>query len=309
LIYLLPNIFPKYTARKAYQGRQRVVNAFKEYFQITPTLEKTSALTMCRWNSYMVENDIGMDAMARVEGSLAFGLLVNSVPTTFWTIFEIYKRPELLRELRQEVAENALHIEATGSQKLHIIDLSSIRKRCPHLVSTFQETLRLRMKGSLVRMIMKDTLLDPQNANPKDQYLLKEGSLLQVTAGHFNQSPEYWGSDALNFNSKRFMELTNTSKARQGFLAFGTAPNTCPGRQFASGEILSLVAMLILRYDIAPVGEEWIEPEVNTTSLSAAVMPPKGRIMVKVKARDEFKGREWQFRVGEDNGRFNLIIG
>jgi cytochrome P450 len=257
----------------------------------------------------MVENDIGIDAMARVEAVLAFGLLVNSVPTTFWTMFEIYRRPELLQDLRQEVAQNALHIETSDSKTTHVIDLDSIRKLCPHLVSTFQETLRLRMKGSLVRMIMKDTLLDPQNPDIKEQYLLKEGSLLQVTAGHFNQSAEFWGSDVLTFNSRRFMQLKNTSKARQGFLAFGTAPNTCPGRQFASGEILSLVAMLILRYDITPVGGEWIEPEINTTSLSAAVMPPKGQFMVEAKDSGQYKGCEWKFRVGEGNGRFNLIIG
>lgn len=301
LMYLMANVLPQYTAKQGYYGRQRVIEGFAEYFKIKPTAENSSSLMELRWNNYMEDNNIGFDTMCRVEGALAFGLVVNSVPTTFWNIFEIYSRPELLQELRLEIRNNAIHVEEQGEKKVHIVDLADIRRKCPHLVSTFQETLRLRMKGSLVRMVIKDTLLD-------DQTLLKKGSLLQITAGHFNQSIEHWGPDALKFNSRRFMELKNISKARQGFLAFGTAPNTCPGRQFASGEILSLVAMLILRFDIEPASSKWIEPEVNTTSLSAAVMPPQGEFMTKIYPRKEYNGCEWDFRVA-GKGNFGLIIG
>jgi cytochrome P450 len=281
------------------------VEAFKEYFAIPPTLDTSSAVMNSRWDSYMVKNNIGMDAMARIEGSLAFGLLDNSVPTTFWFVYEIFKRPELLAELRNEVSANALHTDNVDGNIKHIIDLADLRQSCPHLVSTFQETLRLRMKGSIVRMVTKDTLIDAQK---DQQYLLRNRTLVQITAGHFNQSSELWGDDSLQFNSRRFMELQNTSKSRQGFLAFGTAPNTCPGRHFATGEIMCLVAMLILRFDLEPDGG-WVEPELNKTSVAAAVMPPKHGIMVKAIPRKEFEGCEWDYRVSEGKSRFNLIIG
>jgi cytochrome P450 len=305
LIYLLADVLPQYTARKGYKGREKVVDAFKEYFSITPTLDTTSAIMASRWDSYMVKNYIGIEAMARIEGSLAFGLLDNSVPTTFWFVYEIFKRPELLSELRSEVSANALHIEDVDGSLKHIIDLADLRQNCPHLVSTFQETLRMRMKGSIVRMVTKDTLVEAQK---DQQYLLKDGNLLQISAGHFNQSSELWGDDGLQFNSRRFMQLQNTSKARQGFLAFGTAPNTCPGRHFATGEIMCLVAMLILRFDLKPK-EGWLEPDLNKTSVAAAVMPPKHGIMVNAIPREEFEGCDWDYRVSESRSRFNLIIG
>jgi len=297
----MPGILPSIIAKEPYEARERLVQGFINYYN-NGGHKDSSAMTVARHQT-MVEGGLNLEDMSRSEAAMAFGLLGNSVPSTFFLLFELCSRPTVADEIRQELLKNAVTVQKQDGKSTHVVDLALIREKCHHFVSAFQEMLRLRMLSPNTRQISREVLLD-------NKYLLKKGSLVQMPPAYYNRSEAFWGSTVLEFDSKRFLTKESGSGGRtRGFIAFGSTPHICPGRHFAAGEICALAAMLLLRFDIEPVGGKWYEPELNAMALTASVPPPKDPYMVKVTPRAEFTGVEWDFKVTAGKSKFGLIIG
>jgi hypothetical protein len=288
---------PRFTAPKAYQGRERLVKSFISYYESGG--QKGGEYAFGRWK---VQHDAGMstETIARLEATSGLGLLANSAPTSFWTVFDIYSRPELLIMIREEVRQNALHVDASSG--LHILDLTGIGNGCNLLLSAFQETLRLRAHGPTTRMVTEDLMLN-------GQYLIKAGSILQMPSVLLNRNDSVWKEKPGEFIPERFQSDKHYSKKLSAFLSFGTTPRMCPGRHFATAKILALAAMLVLRYDLTPETGRWITPELNPHAMGATVNPPLDQCRVQVTQRSEYKQTTWAFRVTDGKGRFSLITG
>jgi cytochrome P450 len=56
------------------------------------------------------------------------------------------------------------------------------------------------------------------------------------------------------------------------FRVFGGGKTLCPGRHFATNEVLAVVAMFIVRLDMTPVGGEWKFLTIANTNVAAVVM-------------------------------------
>ena len=264
-------------------------------------------MTIARWQT---QHDAGAttETIARMEVANSIGVLSNTVPSTFWTIFDICSRDGLLEDIREELKSKALVIDP--ETKEHIVDLGLIRDHCPLLVSAFQEVLRFRGSGAPTRFVYEDVMLD-------DRYLLKAGSVLQILAPAVNKEERIWGTSAQQFDPSRFHSITTKEKdpttvekpRPTSFMSFGASPNMCLGRHFAAGEILALTAMLILRYDIKPISGKWWTPKLNRGAIAASVSPPGEAYPVRVSARNEYASASWSFKVTEGKGKFSLIVG
>ena len=190
------------------------------------------------------------------------------------------------------------------SNATRTIDLADIKDQCPLLLSTFQEVLRLRSYGAVTRVVEQDTVLD-------DQYLLKAGGVLQMPSRCINRETSTWGMNSSEFDPFRFISNGEGKRSNlaSGFVSFGTSPKICPGRHFATGEILAAVAMLLVRYDMTTRNGHWIPPKRNRSAIAATISPPKEAFPVKVSVREAFRGLEWAFTVTEGKGKFPLITG
>lgn len=291
------DIAPWLIARKAWKGREHLARDFIQYYRDNGHL-RSSQLAYTRWKS---QHDAGatLEDIARLEVVMGLGILSNTVPTSFWAIFDIFSRPKLLEEVRDEICRNALSI---NSEKVYTIDLADVRDKCPLLLASFQETLRLRSNSAQLRVIYEDTMLD-------NLYLVKAGSILVMPAAVINRSEFAWGPNAHVFNPRMLMDLGEMRQKGTGFMSFGTSPHICAGRHFATGEILALMTMLILQFDICPVTGGWIEPPTNVKAVAASLSPPMGQTSVTVSERQELKGVRWDFRVTPGKGRHGLIVG
>lgn len=239
------NVVPWITARKPWKGREQLTQAFIQYYQADGHLD-SSQLAYTRWK---VQHEAGaaIEDIARLEALTALGILSNTVPTCFYFLFDIFSRPDLLGKIRDEILDGAFSVDSAG---VHTLDLADIRERCPIFVSTFQETLRTRSNSGQLRVVQKDTLLD-------DHLLVKAGSIILMPAAVINKHPSVWGADAGTYDPERFSKIDPAQKRSKasGFMSFGSSPHICPGRHFASGEILALVAMILVRFDVRPVRE------------------------------------------------------
>ncbi|PYI02046.1 cytochrome P450 [Aspergillus sclerotiicarbonarius CBS 121057] len=294
---LLANFLPWLTARTAWKGRETAVVALMKYYELGGQKEG-SELTYVRWKT-MHDAGVPTEDIARQEVSMAIGLLSNSVPATFWVLYELYSRPDLLAEIREEMREHVVRVDADHR---HIVDISALRDQCPLLLSTFQEILRTRSASAPTRFVLQDVLL-------ADQYLIKAGSVLNMPAASMGRTAETWGSTADDFDARRFIKSEKNPRRTGGFMTFGVSPVICPGRHFASSEIMALAAMMLLRFDMTPVDGVWQAPKINPQAIASSMRPPKGGLEVKVSPRKEYEGVEWDFEIKEGTGVFNLMVG
>ncbi|KAJ6111892.1 hypothetical protein N7523_007953 [Penicillium sp. IBT 18751x] len=302
---LVANALPWLIARKPLKARSKIAAAILKYHQ-AGGVELASDLVKMRHASILGAG-ISPEEYALLETPLPTGFLSNTVPAAFWSLYDIYSRPELLNDLRKEVELNALSVRTDGTL---VIDIGALRGRCPLLLSTFQEILRTRTMSSPTRYVTQDTLI-------AEKYLLKAGSLVTMPSIEMGKQPEVWGETADEFDARRFMKgVASATRSGEreprrlgGFMTFGVSPTICPGRHFASSEILGMVATMILRYHISPVSGIWEEPEKVLHSLVSIMNPVKGAFPVNVKRRREYQDAKWDFHVEEGKGQFPLVIG
>ena len=297
--YLFVDIAANLVAPKAYQGRKRIFEAFQTYYK-NRGHEKGSLLAKSRYLA-AEKNGTPLEDIAKFELSGLFGMLINTVPCTFWVVLDVFSRPKLLQDLRDELSTVLVKSSENDGTVIHKLYVARMRDNCPLPSAIFQETLRTRSTGSSIRRVRQDFML-------ADRYLLKKGSMLQMPFPIIHENENLWGKAAREYNPRRFIKAPAASDNRGTghtaikpgtFRGFGGGTTLCPGRHFATAEITSVVAMLALRFDILPVEPEegWRMPTQARNHGATSVLPPKEDLRVRVTRREGFEGGRWTFDV------------
>ena len=298
LMSILVGVLPSIMARKGLAGRATVAKAFESYF-LAESHEQASVWTQNRYD-VAAKHGIAIKDIARFEVGGALALLVNTAPAAFWMLLLVYADPDLLEEIRQEVG-SVLDRTSDSLGSTNHIDITSLKSTCPLLTSTFQEVLRYRSMGTSVRQVTEDTLLD--------QWLLKKDSMIQMPTRVLHNDSSLWGPDAQEFNPRRFMknEKQQTKSQRApaaAFRAFGGGSTLCPGRHFATNEILAVTSMFVMRYDVVRLSGVWTLPTVERTNAAAVIMEPDTDVGVLVSQRKGFEGDRWSFELKDSDEIF-----
>ena len=292
LTALLVGILPSIVARKGVAARTKVAKAFETYYKEDGLL--TGSILAKNRYEVAAKNGLALEDIARYEVGGSIAILVNTTPATFWMLFFIYSMPGLLQDLRKEL-DAILVTKDDGSETIRSVDIKTLKQHCPLLISTFQETMRVSAMGTSVRKVMEDTVLD-------GQWLLKKGSMVQMPNRIIHKDSSIWGTNVEEYNPRRFMKDAASQKYAGGsqkrppaaaFRAFGGGTTLCPGRHFATNEVLATAALFALRYDMAPIKGEWSMPTVNNSSMAGFLTEPDSDVEVRI-----------SFRKGFENGRF-----
>ena len=291
---LLVDIAPSVFAPKGVNGREKLFEALDEYIQKNGHESGSGVIkARCRISK---KYGLSREEISRFEVASTIGLLVNTSPTTFWTMFHIFSNPALLDEIRQEIDSAA---SPTGPVECKIsrrLDVTQIKETCPLLYSTFQEVLRVGSFSASARVVMKDTLIN-------DQYLLKKDSIVQMPSAVIHADSVVWGPNAAGFDPRRFLKRDarkGDQKQHPGaFRTFGGGVSLCPGRHFATASILSIVAMFAMRYDMVSLSGNWVAPEPDVSSIVPGILPPRTDIKVRITKRKDFEPSHWIFHAGD----------
>lgn len=286
---LLIDIAPAVIARKGHKGRQKLAYAFKELFKNVPA-GRSTAFAEAR-HAVASKYGISLLDMGRLEVGSLIGILVNTVPTVVYMLYHIFSDQTLLKDIRAEL--NTIILPERGSDKDVLkLHLHLLKEKSLLLQSVFQEVLRAYSRGATTRLVMEDTILN-------GHYLLKKGSILMMPTSVIHSDSFSWGST--EFHARRFIKKGSFAQepikrsSAACYRPFGGGASLCPGRHFASAEILALTAMVVYKYDLTPVSDKWILPKPHQTSLATNVYPPKTDIEVRVSARLEFEETRWEF--------------
>ncbi|KAI1748058.1 cytochrome P450 [Xylaria castorea] len=295
ILSILFGFLPTLTARKPTAARTKVAEAFEKYYK-EGGLRQASDLVQQRYQA-QTDHNVSLKDIARYEIGISIAILVNTAPAAFWILLLVHSHPGLLDEIRKEVDACIKTTEAGSS-----LDITALKESCPLLLSSYQEALRYSAMGASTREVMEDTYLG--------QWLLKKGAVLQMPTRVIHRDTSLWGTDADDFNPRRFLPEQKRNRPRDiCFRAFGGGKNLCPGRHFATNEILAVVAVFIARLDMKPTsaGGSWKLPTTRNTNIATVVMQPDEDVEVEIKARHGFEDVKWNIILRESDNIFAMV--
>ncbi|KAI0110772.1 cytochrome P450 [Nemania sp. FL0031] len=274
---ILPNLF----AKDGIQAREVLVKAFIQYLEARGQ-DQASGYIQNRI-SFFSERGIPADDIARFEVGGLIALNTNTIPAAFWIVYHIFSDPNVLADCRDEVS--AAVQNSNGGN--YVLNFEHIKNSCPILHSTFWEVFRVHGIGLVPRRVLEDHMLD-------NRYLLKKDSTIFIPYRVQHHDPDNWGADHAEFHHKRFVKQPGTKRYNPAaFRGFGNGAHLCPGRHFASAEILSFVAMLLYRFDIRATGGKWPELSVERSSQVSALDQPDHDFEIEVRPRDGVSTAQW----------------
>lgn len=296
------NFIPYLAVRSSHNGYNKFQASFAEYFQ-SRGHEQGSALIQARYDTNS-KHGIPIKDMGSFELVVIAGLLINTVPAAFWTLMSVFSDQLLLSELRNELSA-VIHLDGSDGREDNPIRRVSITRAigtCPLLLSIFQENLRLHANAGSCRKVLKDTLVN-------NQYLFKQGSIVEMSPRVFHFDPSNWGPSANDFNPRRFMpsELKKNPQLKPPAGSnhmWGGGTGLCPGRHLATVEVVSVLVMWVLQYDMYPAkGEKWIAWKQGLAEWSPPVAPvatPDLDVLVNIQRRRGFEKGTWKFTIGKE---------
>lgn len=221
--------------------------------------------------------------IARFEIGAIVAILSNTIPAAFWVLYHSISSPSIMAECRREVLACC-----TMENDLVTLDISRIKETSSLLVSILKEVLRYHGIGTSVRFVTQDHMLG-------DQYLLKKGGIVMIHGPVQHTSIPAYGENVNIFQHDRFVRGTGNKKpAPVAFRGFGGGSTLCPGRHFASTEILAFVAMMIARFDFLPLKGQWVAPTTANAGSHGTVAPPDYDVCVRLsKASGNLADKKW----------------
>jgi cytochrome P450 len=297
LMSILVGFLPSITARKPVAARNKVARAFETYYK-AGGVQKASVLARKRYQ-VEIDNKVALEDIARYEVGGSVAVLVNTAPAAFWTLLLLHSHPGLLDDIRKEV-DACTETTTTNGSIVKTLDVTTLKEGCPLLLSSYQEVLRYRSMGTSVREVMEDTYLD--------QWLLKKGAMLQMPSRIIHQDAKLWGPTVSEFNPRRFLPEEKQNRPRDAcFRAFGGGKTLCPGRHFATNEVLAVVAVFIVRFDMKFVKADWKLPTTLNTNVASVVMEPDDDIEVEITTRQGFAEVEWEINLDKSENIFAMV--
>lgn len=306
---------PQILARDALQARERNAVRYENYIRSGGHEEASGVVKgRCR---VLKENGATVRDMGRIHIGFDMAMLANYAPTAFWAVYEVLSRPRLVQEIREEVRKAT----TKGDEADWALNISVLKTACPLLLSSIQEAQRVNSVQAGIREILRNTTITTEDT----PVLLKKGSYLQINGISTLRDLETWGSDAADFDPYRFIKMKRPGTATpvvaaaselppNAFSVWGVAPHVCPARWYATGGIMVLVAMLVLRFDFDVEGDlqiqggsevSWRRPK---TAKDFSTLPAPGEpLPVLLRARKELVGR-WDVKIGIPSTRLQLSV-
>lgn len=285
---------------KLLRARETVVASMMRYTR-NGGHKTASGLVRMRFEHHHDQFGLGMEDLARGELGNTFAVLGNTTPCALWMLYHIYSDNRVLADIRREILTLVHEEHDEVGDIVHSVDLAAIRTSCPILMSTFQETMRFRAVNPGPRVLLEDVLLD-------NRYLLKKGSMLMIPATVQHSDAAAWGDDVGEFDHMRFAHKPTTGRKkpnRVAFRAFGGGHILCPGRHFASNEIMVFAALMVLRFDITPTKGMWVEPACDNTPAQSGFPIPDVDIEVELYPR--YVSKKWNITFSGSDRAMDIV--
>lgn len=296
---LISRPLPWLTIRKAYIGRNKLQAFLAKYYEeehylTDPTCSSITAARATALRNHGLTNlEISL-----LEAALPLAGATNSAPVTYWMICYLYACPDLVCQLRQELDPLITRERTTAT-----IAVTKIETSCPLLMSCYKETIRMRNSNVSPRYMIADTTISDSKGR---SYLLKKGIDVQIASLVPQLRSEFWGPTVAEFDPTRFLSTNSADKEaraaekkrEKAYIPFGGGRHLCPGRAFALGEIMSVVATLLVGFEIEATGIGFNDVKAGVPKLGASTLKPYKNgegTGFKMRRREGWEGVRWRY--------------
>jgi len=169
-----------------------------------------------------------------------------------WCLHELSTRPELQREIRDELAQ------------FPVPTYDQLQGQMPLLEAVLRETLRMHppVPDHSRRVVEDDVIplyepLTTKDGKIVDHIKVAAGQNLTIGLESVNKSMHIWGPTAHEFDPERWLkgELPPLAQEIQGYhhlLTFTDGPRHCIGKVFAVLEFKAVLSVLMRRFSFEP---------------------------------------------------------
>jgi cytochrome P450 len=307
---LMLDFLPYFTAHKAHLGRAKVQTALRAYFHSGHDLDDDVSPFIKRRTFTQRKYGFGPQEMGDWDLAMMMVATTNAVPTLFWNIVYVLSSPSIASSIRDEVTAITTRRTdpATGETSM-VIGAGKFATHCPLLCAAYQEAMRLSNRQMSIRVAEEDTTV----ASAERTYLVRKGTVVFLPSSLYSEDPAVWGRNAHLFEPARWLkggagaagaggkEAKEAERLqKKAFFPFGGGRHLCPGRHLAFAEILGMVALLVVGFDVVKAeGEEPLRvPARASRFFGEAVPKPVGKYDVLVRRSKEFEGVRWGFDLG-----------
>ncbi len=156
---------------------------------------------------------------------------------------------------RDQKLQDALHTEIKQVVGQDKPELGSL-KELDLVKRTFQEALRIRPSAwFLPRLAVEDDEIDG--------FPIPAGTQIALMIYHIHHHPEQWDSPDV-FDPARFKKEESQSRHSFAYAPFGAGQRQCIGRDFAYMEGQLILARILQKYQLSPIGAS-PKPQLSTT--------------------------------------------
>lgn len=171
----------------------------------------------------------------------------------YLTLLHLLLDSGLLTSIRSEL-DNVSFLTLSTSSRAALLPAG-----LPRLQSLLREVMRYHTTASSTREVRADTVLELKDRT----YMLRKGALVTLPSSLLHYDPQIH-RDPTVFDAERFLarELggKGTPATAQTLRPFGGGTGYCPGRRFAEGQVMAMIAGLVGRFEMEVVSKDWQVP-------------------------------------------------
>ena len=279
-IPLLFGGLPSFLAKKQVNARDSIVSRLGNLSKPSQLLRDRQVLFEC-FPSILLD---------RINFSIIFAAVGNSIPSVFWTLAHIMKDPKALSSVRNEIDQMLAAKRAKGdkSEALTFDEMDQLET----LKSAFQEAIRLYGCAFSPRQVLEDFIYQSKAKGGK-KFLFKRGTRIMSFFQIRHYDSEIF-ENPKEFRYDRFMPDSVTGKppvfTKNGKIitdplkAFGGGEHMCPGRRFIGYEARHFLACLFSKFDLRFAEGDSL-PSIDKSLQGLGVGQPGGELYIEITPR------------------------
>ena len=142
----------------------------------------------------------GLSLHGRAGCDLGFLWAMNTNANALvpWVLFELYRDPVLLEQVREEIAPYVRVVQPANDfgdavwvpAELESLDLDGLLNKCPLLLAAYMETLRVYTGPLNLRWLAEDVVVDDKSHG--QSFVLRKGGYVHVAQEMHQRDPEFF---------------------------------------------------------------------------------------------------------------------
>ncbi|EGV95812.1 Cholesterol 7-alpha-monooxygenase [Cricetulus griseus] len=279
---------PIHLFKTAHKAREQLAEGLKhENLSVRDQVSELIRLRMFLNDTLSTFDDM---EKAKTHLAILWASQANTIPATFWSLFQMIRSPEALRAASEEV-NGALQ---SAGQKLssegNAIYLDQIQlNSLPVLDSIIKEALRLSSASLNIRTAKEDFTLHLEDGS----YNIRKDDIIALYPQLMHLDPEIY-PDPLTFKYDRYLDenkkaktsfYSNGNKLKYFYMPFGSGATICPGRLFAVQEIKQFLILMLSYFELGLVESHVKCPPLDQSRAGLGILPPLNDIEFKYKLK------------------------